>query len=262
MQSTPQERVGHWHRDWFDRDYLRLYSHRDAEEAAGCLSWLQAEHGLLPRRADGSWTRVLDAGCGAGRHSLLLARRGFRVLGLDWSPELLAEARRGARRWNPDPAPQFVRGDLGRPPLRAGFDWVLSLFTSFGYSEDDRTNERVLSGLQRLVAPGGRLLVDFLNPLALRAELVPESRRQVDGLDVLEKRRIDEGSGMVVKEIEFGEPGLPRRRVVERVKLYEPDWFLRRSEGFGLLAHAGTLEGAPWTPRSGRSLLLLERRTA
>lgn len=259
--SSPDDdsRTGRWHREWFDRDYLRLYAHRDDGEAAGLLRALRDGHGLAPRAAGGRWTRVLDAGCGAGRHSLQLARQGFRVVGLDWSRPLLEEARRALLADPPDPEPLFVRGDLARPPFRGGFDWVLSLFTSFGYSERDAVNEGALAALQGQVAPGGRLVLDYLNPARLRRTLVPESRRRVEDWEVVESRRVDEGANMVVKDIRFGPPGVEPRRVTERVKLYEPAWFLERSAGFRLLAHAGTLDGGPWTPDSERSLLLLER---
>src|SRR5689334_24925518 len=40
--------------------------------------------------------RVLDAGCGPGRHSLELARRGINVVGVDASPEFIALARKAA----------------------------------------------------------------------------------------------------------------------------------------------------------------------
>jgi SAM-dependent methyltransferase len=258
MQSAFPAPSDRWHQHWFDNDYLQLYAHRDEREAECLLEQLRHEYGLLPLRADGSPARVLDAGCGAGRHSRMLARAGFRVAGLDRSAELLAEA---ARTGSPEagPGPLFLRGDLEALPFRGHFDWVLSLFTSFGYAPEDAVNERIFRGLLEMVAPQGRLVLDYLNPAHLRATLVPESRRRVGDWDVVERRHLDPARNMVVKEIHFGPGDAAPRRVVEAVKLYEPAWFLERSPGFTLRAHLGSVDGRPWKTDSERSLLLLER---
>jgi hypothetical protein len=179
------------------------------------------------------------------------------VLGLDWSLSLLRAAREAS---GGDAArPALVRGDLGRLPLRGGAGVVLSLFTSLGYLEDDEANGRIWLRLLALARPGGRVVLDYLNPAAVAAGLVAQSERQVGDWRVRERRRLDPALNMVVKTLSFGPPGAPPREVTERVKLYGPDWFLSRAEGFRLLAHWGDLEGGPCGAERPRSLLVLER---
>src|SRR5258705_307498 len=60
--------------------------------------------------------RILDVPCGYGRHAAALARRGFRVVGVDLSRAMIAEAR---RRFAERPRLTFVRGDMRRRPFRA-----------------------------------------------------------------------------------------------------------------------------------------------
>jgi SAM-dependent methyltransferase len=60
------------------------------KECAAMVHWL-VDRGILPGAS------ILDAGCGTGRYSLELARRGYRVHGIDLSPELLEVARRSVR---------------------------------------------------------------------------------------------------------------------------------------------------------------------
>ena len=77
-----------WFVTWFDSShYHRLYAHRDDAEAAGFIDALIGR--LRPR--DGS--RVLDLGCGAGRHARHLARKGYDTTGIDLSASGIAAAK-------------------------------------------------------------------------------------------------------------------------------------------------------------------------
>ena len=68
---------------------------------------------------------------------------------------------------------------------------VLNLFTSFGYFVEDRDNERVLAEIRRVLKPGGRFLIDFLNRPAVLRSLVPVSEREEDGVKIREERWIE-----------------------------------------------------------------------
>lgn len=103
--------------------------------------------------------RVLDLGCGPGRHSIPLARLGAQVTGVDRSPFLLEKARSRAEskrldiEWVQEDMRSFVRPDA--------FDLVINLFTSFGYFEDEE-NRTVLRNVFRSLAPGGFFIIDVM----------------------------------------------------------------------------------------------------
>lgn len=246
-----------WHRDWFDQDYLLLYSHRDHREADLFLDTLSRDHGFHPLDDTGAPVRVLDLGCGNGRHSLELARRGFRSVGLDWSADLLAVAHAA------DPEGRFLRGDMDHPPLKPVFHWVLNLFTSFGYHREDGRNRRRLERMAALVRPGGHLVIDYLNPAQVEAGLVEYGERRVGPLGVREWRRIDREHNRVVKDLELDHGEGRVRRVREAVKLYGHRWFTGILEplGFRRLAHLGHYDGRPYTESADepcpRSILVL-----
>lgn len=101
--------------------------------------------------------RVLDLGCGWGRHSLMFAAYGLRVTGLDLSRDLLALARYNARRHNL--AVNWVEGDLAHPPLRGPFGAIAQFCGNFmTWFPDPDTTFEVLWNLSGLLRPGGRML--------------------------------------------------------------------------------------------------------
>jgi SAM-dependent methyltransferase len=103
-------------------------------------------------------TEVLDVGCGVGRWSRMLARRGARVTGVDLSPTMLQEARRRAEADGVAPGCVFLEGDVVSLDLRRGFPLVLGV-TVLQHVVDPRLFAQAAERLARHVAPGGRLVL-------------------------------------------------------------------------------------------------------
>jgi ubiquinone/menaquinone biosynthesis C-methylase UbiE len=107
--------------------------------------------------------RLLDLACGSGVHALRLARHGIEVVGLDVAPSLVrycagqaaAEGLGGAT---------FVEGDMRALAYQEEFDALVMLSTSFGFF-DEETNRRVLERIARALRPGGRVLLQLLDPI-------------------------------------------------------------------------------------------------
>ncbi|NGZ77003.1 class I SAM-dependent methyltransferase [Saccharibacillus alkalitolerans] len=217
--------MSEWYEKSFGEDYLRVYNYRDEQGAAHevheMISWLKLEGGA----------KVLDLCCGMGRHSLSLAEKGYEVTGMDLSDVLLDEAKKeeGAERV------RWVQGDMRELPFADGeFDAVVNLFTSFGYFEEDAEHVRVLNEIRRVLRPGGRFIIDFMNPPHVKRHLKPYTEREEEGLKIEERRSIEEG--FVKKHITIipeNEDGGERREYDERVKLYTLERFT------DMLAEAG-----------------------
>jgi SAM-dependent methyltransferase len=103
--------------------------------------------------------RVLDVGCGPGRHAHELARRGMVVHGVDISARFIELARQDA----PDGA-TFERLDARRLPFDAEFDAAICLCQgAFGLMTADRGDDLVVDGIARALRPGGRLALTAFN---------------------------------------------------------------------------------------------------
>lgn len=219
--------MSEWYEESFGEDYLIVYKHRDfggaRKEVDRMISWLD-----LP-----SGSKVLDLCCGMGRHSLVLAEAGYEVTGVDLSEALLREARsqKGAEQVT------WLRSDMRKLPLAGGFDAVVNLFTSFGYFEEDEEQVKVLCEIHRMLKPGGKFIIDYLNPAHVIRNLVPHSTRE-DGENLIdESRRIE--SGYVKKDIILTtKSDSAPRKYHERVKLYSLEKFQEMIEKAGLRLEA------------------------
>jgi SAM-dependent methyltransferase len=246
MQRSGSEEAD-WFEAWFGEDYLRIYQHRDETEAEHVVE-------LIARFLEGHDIRsVLDLGCGAGRHSRALCERWWTV-GLDLSAALLKIARREM------PDAPYVRADMRELPFAPeSFDLVVNLFTSFGYFEDDRENERVLVRVCDALRRGGTLVIDFLNAAQVRSDLVPYDERVENGVTIEQTRAISPDDRFVEKTITLRERG---KEYIERVRLLTPRDLERMLDvaGLAVVARVGDYTGAPWSETSPRMILFANRR--
>jgi SAM-dependent methyltransferase len=132
--------------------YLRYSFTKGTAQEVG---FLIDELGLQPGM------RVLDVGCGPGRHAHALAERGIVVHGIDISERFVALARDGAPR-----GATFERADARHLRFDGEFDAAISLCQgAFGLADWDLAGERldpdleVLEGIARALRPGGMAAV-------------------------------------------------------------------------------------------------------
>ena len=230
-----------WFEEWFGEEYLQLYPHRDEAEADRAVALLADAVGLRP-----GW-RVLDVGCGAGRHARAFRAAGARCIGLDLSLTLLRVAR------GVTDAP-LVRADMRRLPIRPGsMDLTVSLFTSFGYFERDEEHAGALREMAATLRPGGWLVIDFLNAAEVRQRLVPRERVAVRGGQLDVTRSVSADGRYVCKGIVT--PG--GRRFVERVRLFEPPQIIAMMDeaGISVRHRFGDYDATPLHPGSPRTIL-------
>jgi SAM-dependent methyltransferase len=235
-----------WYENFFGPDYLIRYRHPETDAQVQSIDKV-----LHPRKG----SRILDVACGAGRHTIGLAKRGYRVTGLDLSSALLAEARKAARLAHVKAT--FVRGDMRRLRFANAFDAAISMFTSFGYFDTPAEDRRVLRGIARALRPRGKFLIEMFNRDSLVATL-PHQSWQVrdDGTVVLEDASFD----LLRGRFETTQTIIDRkgtRAYTASVRAYTLAELKDLLDAAGLSVHRvlGGLDLSPYTARSPRTVL-------
>ncbi|MGC9947700.1 MAG: class I SAM-dependent methyltransferase [Bryobacteraceae bacterium] len=172
---------------WFENEefwktfYPYMFGDRQLAAAPGEVERVLALSGV----AGG---RVLDLCCGPGRHSLILARKGLAVTGVDRSPFLLDKARASTA----GAGVELVEADMRDFVRPRAFDLALSLFTSFGYFDTREEDLAVLRNVRTSLKTGGVFVIDVMSKEYLVSlgrttnwEQLPDGGIRVQHYDVL-----------------------------------------------------------------------------
>lgn len=244
-----------WYRDWFrDSNYLTVYQHRDTQEAEQMLSLIERITG------DKKDLRILDLGCGSGRHSLSLAKRGYKnITAIDLSPTLLEVAKLTAQ--EEGLSIRFEQCDMRNIPADWHFDLVINLFTSFGYFETDQENAEVIEGMSKVLVSGGWLVMDFFNSNWLRHNLISHDERIMpDGRRLEQTRWIE--NGRVEKRLLLRSTS-EAVEFVESVRMFSCDEFKQMFAQNGLtMKHLfGGYDGSEFIEATSARLIMFAERS-
>lgn len=183
-----------WFTEWFDSEYYHiLYQQRNENEAKAFMDTLI--NILQPYPGD----TILDLACGKGRHSRYLADKKLNVTGIDLSESSIQYAR------------QFENENLSffshdmRKPFRVNyFDYILNLFTSFGYFKTDAEHLETLKNIHDGLKSDGIFVLDFFNSHYIVANLRANEEKLVDSTNFIIEKRIE--NDYVFKKISFETP--------------------------------------------------------
>lgn len=225
---------------------------RTQKEVEGVLNLLN-----LPLGA-----HILDWCGGWGRHSLELAKRGFQVTLLDFTPSHIEWARRGAE--EAGISLNLICADFRQTPASVQADFAVNLFTAgIGYltEEDD---VQALSSLHTALKPGALFLLDTMNLFWLVKNYQPRGWRESpdDTRRLWEKREFDFLTNRNHAEIICQETGGEERRQQTDHRIYSPAELaaVLRQAGFEPVQLYGEFDGQEFNFDS-RRLIMISRRS-
>jgi SAM-dependent methyltransferase len=186
VSDVPSAPDAHWFNPlaaFVGRAYLRnAFTKGTAQEVEFLVDVLGLEAGM----------RVLDAGCGPGRHALELARRGIEVVGVDTSPDFIALARGEAA-----PLPvEFIEADVRDLSYADEFDAVICVCQGgFGLLGGDDGELDVVDRFAAALRPGGRLALSAFSSYFVVRYLEPGETFDADSGVNHEKAVVRDGDG-------------------------------------------------------------------
>jgi 2-polyprenyl-3-methyl-5-hydroxy-6-metoxy-1,4-benzoquinol methylase len=108
--------------------------------------------------------KILDIGCGTGRHSIELSKRGYDIVGIDLSESLLKRAKEKANEQNLQIV--FQKQDARKLPFFNQFELAIMLCEgAFPLMETDEMNFQILQNAANALKPKGKLIFTTLNGL-------------------------------------------------------------------------------------------------
>jgi SAM-dependent methyltransferase len=215
--------------------------------------------------------RILDAGCGRGRHSVVLAELGFDVVGVDSDEAALDSAR--ARGSSDGHAPEFRALDLRELDFEDEFDLVISLYTAFGHDAADREHAEVLAGMARALRAGGQVAIETINRDG-QLPILPGTAWELteDGGIALDRYDFDPLTGTLVVQRTVVAPGRGSEPQTWRIRLFASEDLAALLAGAGLECigvsagfesddeHPTPVPLKPYVPSSRRIMLTGRKR--
>ncbi len=211
--------------------------------------------------------KVFDIACGAGDHSLILAKRGMNVTAFDISNTLIEFAKQRAS--ENGLTVNFYKGDMREVSYREQFKAALLLSHSFGFFRHE-DNLRVLSGVYTALVRGGRLIIDLMNPYNLPRFQATWTKIE-GGYLLSEPHKLDATEGILrgrpatFIDTEAGEIVLMNQDAMANndIRMYTAPEItaLLRSTGFSRIEMYGqnTLPKTPYTSSSERMVVVASR---
>ena len=138
----------------YSNAYDDLYRDKDYHQECELID------GLIRRYGEGPIHNVLDLGCGTGNHALPLAEKGYKVVGVDRSPEMLIAARTKAASRRIAGNLSFHEADIRYVELKQLFDASLMMFAVLGYQLENSDVLAALRTARQYLRPAGILIFD------------------------------------------------------------------------------------------------------
>jgi SAM-dependent methyltransferase len=164
--------------------YDALYGEKDYVAECDMIESLAREFG-----SNGKISTLADFGCGTGNHAIPLARRGYRVAGLDLSPDMLEQARAKSTAAGVAERVSFTLGNVQDTALPgAPFGAAIMMFAVLGYQRSDQEVVAALANVRRQLPRGAPFVFDvWYGPAVIQDR--PGAR----------ERHVDEPSGKLVR---------------------------------------------------------------
>jgi ubiquinone/menaquinone biosynthesis C-methylase UbiE len=241
-----------WYKEWFNSEnYIKVYKHRDESEAVRLVDLIVRNVNLKNNAS------VLDMSCGAGRHAIEFAKKGFTVTAVDLSQRLLKEAKKNAVTAGVNI--EFVLSDILEFETESKFALAVNLFTSFGYFERDDENYEIIQKAYDVLQEDGYFVLDYFSKEYLIKNLIPTTVFSENGSKIIQNRAL--AGNRIVKKITI-EKDDSNEEFYESVRLftYEEIMEMIKKTGFKITSEFGDYFGTEYNLENSPRLIVIAKR--
>ncbi|MDD4663080.1 MAG: class I SAM-dependent methyltransferase [Caldisericia bacterium] len=203
--------------------------------------------------------KVIDLGCGKGRHALLLSKAGMHVTALDFCAAYLEELKKKSASeglWL-----EILEQDMRLWKEKDTYDAAYMMFTSFGYFSDPE-NEKVILNVASSLKKKGRFVIDIENRDYILKFFIHEKWREKETGILLERHKFFPLSSVLsTKRILVNSTG-EQKQSFRQYRLYSAHEIitLANKAGFDLRDSLGDYSGIPYQINSPRIIFGFQKR--
>ena len=238
-----------WFKNWFDSEFYHiLYNKRNEKEAEFFID------NILNILFSKKNSFFLDLACGKGRHSIYLNTKGFYVDGLDLSKKSLNTAMPYQNK-----KLHFFLRDMRHIKENNKYNYILNLFTSFGYFEHKKDNKLVVNGISKALKKDGIFIMDFLNIDNCLNNLVEKEKKIIQKKEFNIKRWYNKK--YLFKKIEF-KYKKELMSYTERIQLLKKEEIINlcKKENLKLIKSFGDYQLNKFDENSERLILFFKKK--
>ena len=202
-----------------------------------------------------SGQKVLDLGCGSGRHSIAMAKKGITAHGIDYSDVFLELAKKFAKSEGVNELATFSKADIRTLKLGEQYDAVICLYDVFGSSPENQSNDKIIETAIDHLRPGGWVALSAMSyeytrgvaKYFLQKQNLDEAINKLPASDTMQKSGdvfhpdymlVDEKEQVVYRKEEFGLGDAMPAELIVRDRRYTIEELKGLCKRFGLTIYS------------------------
>lgn len=123
---------------------------------------------------------ILDLGCGTGNHAFILHNRGYKIVGVDRSEAMLANAKKKLAKLDNKKSIRFEKGDIRSWQTREKFDAVVMMFAVLGYQLEDEDIQQAFQTVRHHLKKDGLFIFDVWYGPAVLSQRPSKRTKTID----------------------------------------------------------------------------------
>jgi SAM-dependent methyltransferase len=210
--------------------YDKIYKGKDYKKEADFIKK------VINRYSSNKVENILSLGCGTASHDIVLAKSGFKIMGIDMSDKMIKIAKEKASAEKADI--KFKVADITDFKVSEKFDFSMAMFNIIGYMIENESMEKMLKNVSKYLKKGGLFVFDcWYGPAVLKSRPEDKTKEIGNGLVRKTTQNLDIEKSIIEINFEIKENNVARSKETHKMRFWnlkEMDYFLNKN-GFEMI---------------------------